>query len=359
MKKKGYLFLTVALFMMTILFLQSESKAVMTSWSAEQPPEGAKGVEKRTEYRFRDKSTQTSYSTSLGGWTQAGGSWVASGSGQVDYVSSFPSGFEARSGIYQYYNRAPVAPSETATNKTTVSTSHIGYIYYHWCRNGTYYGNQKNRTVNGVYTDKFWNFHAFFTSSPLGWDSKGAFYGDLPQHCNDTYWWIGYGEGVAANILVYRCSYQQYKKLFKYHKWSKYSDWSASAPVPGSNREIQKRIAYRYEEDSIKSIAPSIVTTYTVKTSTGKSGKNAAKKKVKIRLKMMIIRGFKGYQIQYATNKKMKKSKSIWGKKKSVAISVKRKKIYYIRVRYYKNKSHSKQKVFSKWSKIKRLSVKK
>ena len=58
MKKKGYLFLTVALFMMTILFLQSESKAVMTSWSAEQPPEGAKGVEKRTEYRFRDKSTQ-------------------------------------------------------------------------------------------------------------------------------------------------------------------------------------------------------------------------------------------------------------------------------------------------------------
>ena len=96
MKKKGYLFLTVALFMMTILFLQSESKAVMTSWNAEQPPEGAKGVEKRTEYRFRDKSTQTSYSTSLGGWTQAGGSWVASGSGQVDYVSSFPSGFEAR-----------------------------------------------------------------------------------------------------------------------------------------------------------------------------------------------------------------------------------------------------------------------
>ena len=93
--------------------------------------------------------------------------------------------------------------------------------------------------------------------------------------------------------------------------------------MPGGNREIQKRIAYRYEEDSIKSIAPSIVTTYTVKTSTGKSGKNAAKKKVKIRLKMMIIRGFKGYQIQYATNKKMKKSKSIWGKKKSVAISVK------------------------------------
>lgn len=52
MKIKGYLFLTVALFMMTILFLQSESKAVMTSWNAEQPPEGAKGVEKGQNIGF-------------------------------------------------------------------------------------------------------------------------------------------------------------------------------------------------------------------------------------------------------------------------------------------------------------------
>lgn len=37
MKIKGYLFLTVAMFMMTILFFGSESKAAMTSWSAEQP----------------------------------------------------------------------------------------------------------------------------------------------------------------------------------------------------------------------------------------------------------------------------------------------------------------------------------
>ena len=52
MKKKGYLFLTVAMFMMTILFFGSESKAAMTSWSAEQPPEGAKGVEKNSHSRL-------------------------------------------------------------------------------------------------------------------------------------------------------------------------------------------------------------------------------------------------------------------------------------------------------------------
>lgn len=52
MKIKGYLFLTVAMFMMTILFFGSESKAAMTSWSAEQPPEGAKGVEKGQNIGF-------------------------------------------------------------------------------------------------------------------------------------------------------------------------------------------------------------------------------------------------------------------------------------------------------------------
>ena len=52
MKIKGDLFLTVAMFMMTILFFGSESKAVMTSWSAEQPPEGAKGVEKGQNIGF-------------------------------------------------------------------------------------------------------------------------------------------------------------------------------------------------------------------------------------------------------------------------------------------------------------------
>ena len=82
--------------------------------------------------------------------------------------------------------------------------------------------------------------------------------------------------------LIFRCIVvliNSTKSFFNYYKWSKYSDWSAAAPVPRSNREIQKRIAYRYEEDSIKSIAPSIVTTYTVKTSTGKSGKNCCQKR--------------------------------------------------------------------------------
>ncbi len=357
MKKKiCYFLIMIIANIMTVLFMKNESKAVtMTSWSTEQPPDGAKGIEKRTEYRFRDKSSKTSYSTSLDGWTRSGGNWVSSGSGQIDYVSSFPNGFDTNNSIYQQYNHSPISSSETLTDKITTTTSHIGYIYYHWCRNGNFNGNLKNRIVNGVYTSKFWCFHAFFSGTALGWDSKGAFYGDLPQYCNDTYWWIGYGEGVAANIPVYRCSYQKYKKLFNYYTWSKYSEWSPSAPATANNREIQKRTVWRYEENSIKNITPSIVTTYTVKTQT----KKTTAKKTKIRLKMMILRGFKGYQIQYATNKKMKKGKNLWGKKKNASISVKRKKTYYIRVRYYKNKSRSKKKIYSKWSKVRCISVKK
>ena len=36
MKIKGYLFLTVAMFMMTILFFGREAAGAMTSWSEEQ-----------------------------------------------------------------------------------------------------------------------------------------------------------------------------------------------------------------------------------------------------------------------------------------------------------------------------------
>ena len=42
--------------------------------------------------------------------------------------------------------------------------------------------------------------------------------------------------------------------------------------MPRSNREIQKRIAYRYEEDSIKSIAPVSYTHLMCVTATDKKG---------------------------------------------------------------------------------------
>ena len=88
----------------------------------------------------------------------------------------------------------------------------------------------------------------------------------------------------------------------------------------------------------------------------GVVAKNQKKCKVKVTWKK--VSNSLGYQIQYATNKKFKKKKSIQTKKTKYTIKkLKKKKTYYIRVRAYK--MNGKKKVYGKWSKVKKVKVKK
>ena len=111
--------------------LKIDQKDTYTNWSEEKPAENAKNVESRTEYRYQDKSTTTSYETSLAGYTQSGRSWVRSGGGSIDYVSSFPAGFNTGSIYYSSYHKNPLTAYENSTNKRDVSTSVAGYLYWH------------------------------------------------------------------------------------------------------------------------------------------------------------------------------------------------------------------------------------
>lgn len=228
--------------------LEIDQSSVYTNWSTEEPPEDAVKKEERKEYRYQDKKTTTSYETSLSGYTCSGSSWVHTGSNSFEYVASFPYGFDTGSSFYASFNRAPVTPSETYTNKTTVSTSFVGNVYYHWCRNGNY--GAINRTVNGTYTDKFWKFH-IITDAGLGWNSAGAFYAKNASICGDSYWWIGYGEGNAANTPILRCNYNTYRKRFDYYKWTDYSEWSTTKQAASSTRNVQERKVYRYLTDEM------------------------------------------------------------------------------------------------------------
>ena len=80
-------------------------------------------------------------------------------------------------------------------------------------------------------------------------------------------------------------------------------------------------------------------------------------KSKKISLKWKKISGAKGYQIQYATNKKFKSKKTKTTTKLRYTIKkLKKKKTYYVRVRAYKS---SKKKVYGKWSNVKKIKVKK
>ena len=76
------------------------------------------------------------------------------------------------------------------------------------------------------------------------------------------------------------------------------------------------------------------------------------KKGRKLVVRWNAVKGTKGYQLQYALNKKFKKKKSIQTKKTKYTIKkLKKKKTYYIRVRAYK--MNGKKKVFGKWSTVK------
>ena len=76
------------------------------------------------------------------------------------------------------------------------------------------------------------------------------------------------------------------------------------------------------------------------------------KKGRKLVVRWNAVKGAKGYQLQYALNKKFKKKKSIQTKKTKYTIKkLKKKKTYYIRVRAYK--MNGKKKVYGKWSTVK------
>ena len=207
-----------------------------------------------TEYRYRTKSTTTSYNTSMAGWTQNGYDLINSGSGTIDYVPAFPSGFDTNNYYYGLYNRRPVSTSETSTSKTTVSTSTIGYLYWHWCRGDN--AGAINRyiwaypTANGY--GNFYTFHAAFRSSPLNYDpnierNDGYCYQWAnPSSCNSTYWWFGGNQYSGNQTVVQRCSYTNYNKRYNYYKWSAWSDWSTTSIASNNNTQVETRTVYKY-----------------------------------------------------------------------------------------------------------------
>ena len=88
----------------------------------------------------------------------------------------------------------------------------------------------------------------------------------------------------------------------------------------------------------------------------GVSAKNNKKKSLTV--KWRKVNGVKGYQLRYATNKKMKKAKIITITKNKLVIKKLAKKKYYIQVCAYKVDSNGK-KVKGKWSSKKAIKVKK
>lgn len=197
--------------------------ALFTSWSEKKPPEDALEVQTKTEYRYAEREE----------------SWQKTETGTIDYALSWPSGFNKSHTLYTKYNKTPLTNSETETEKTVVTTSGAGYIYWHWCR-GDYTSGPINRKIGNQKSSTYDTFHAFYsatntavtTASNARKISNGAV-------CKDTYWW------TIERIELKRCTYTKYKKVNS-DGWGQWSDWQEEEIKATDNIKVETRTLYRY-----------------------------------------------------------------------------------------------------------------
>lgn len=228
--------------------LSIDQSMTYTDWSQEAPPESAVSSESRQEYRYQDKTTTTSYATSLPGYTQSGSRWVNNGSGTVEYVNSWPGGFDRNHWLYSAYNKTPPAAFENSTEKRTVWTSESGqYIYWHWCMGSYQYG-PINRCYEQYWTPQYNTFHAY-TSGLVGYTGGniGSFQNSRSDVCKDSWWWTSVATRNPASLPIYQCHYTNYRKQFDYYKWSDFSDWGTTPYENSSTRKVETRTVYRYQ----------------------------------------------------------------------------------------------------------------
>ena len=222
-----------------------------SNWSAHKPDKGTYStIETRTEYRYRTKKTVTSYATSLPGYTQNGYTLVGDTSGTIDYVDEFPSGFDKNNVFYTEYNKSPKYTSDTSTQKTTVSTEIVGYLYWHWSYPLAGPHSEDNRPVSDTYNEQIGNygrgtiFEAFQNDVPLNWNSlKLAFH--CTGHSTYSYWWTAVRYDSSQQLPVKRCTWTTQNKLYNYYKISDWSGWSVTKP--SDFYDMETRTIYRYK----------------------------------------------------------------------------------------------------------------
>ena len=192
-------------------------------WTTTKPTAGKnQTVEEKTQYRYAKREL----------------TWQKTGSGTIDYAVGWTSGFNKNNALYAKYNRTPKKASQTSTEKVTVNTSRIGYIYYHWCMGKTL-GHTYNRTIESYKTKSHATFHAFFSNYDLALNkSANARKFDDYSKCKDTFWWLN------ERITINRCSYTTYKKS-GYGAWSSWSTWQDYVVTANDTVKVETRKLYR------------------------------------------------------------------------------------------------------------------
>lgn len=202
----------------------SYANSMYSEWSTAAPPAGAKGVESKTMYCYRDRQYTDSGASSLDGWTQYGSPSVSYGNwGETWATTSYP----GESDILEI------------TGTSTV------YNWHHYCN---YYSGKWN--VDSIAYGSKCTYHSTTTSSMLpalsmadqgnrqayGGKGTGA------PNCNYNFyaWWLD------GTVTTYYYHTRSKTVTYHYYRWGDWSPYSDNYVAPGNDREVHQQTYYRY-----------------------------------------------------------------------------------------------------------------
>ena len=203
-----------------------------SDWTTSTPPSGDYDVEKKTQYRYRDKETTSSTAYPLDDWTM-----VNSDSYYTDW------------GDWSGWSTSAVSESDTRQVETKWVEPTYRTLYNYNRYNEYNYATAGRRGWNGPAVG-WWGGHYCqyyeeygWTASPLAYTGSDSGY-NIYGKVWDNEWTTQ--EQVTAGYTEYRYRDRSLITTYYYERWEAWSDWSSSAVSSSSDRQVETRTVYRY-----------------------------------------------------------------------------------------------------------------
>ena len=211
---------------------------IMSDWQEKLPNDiDPDLIENKTQYRYADLKEIISAEKDLEGHVYLGDTWETTKTETLAYVKQWPSGFDTGDTLYKQYNQTPVTGGEDETSKVTIDSDTVtGYLYYHWCYNGSYFS---QATKGGQYN----TFHAYYSATDPDTyrvDSSDWSYCTAHETCSNTEWFF------VVEINTQTITTQQ--KMYRQGQWQDYGYWSDTPVQSSDTRKVETRTLYRYPD---------------------------------------------------------------------------------------------------------------
>lgn len=204
-----------------------------SDWTTSTPPSGDYDVEKKTQYRYRDKETTSSTAYPLDDWTM-----VNSDSYYTDW------------GDWSGWSASAVSESDTRQVETRTTYMYCYFFCYNCGNHWHGYGFQCPSTWGGgcgrstIQESSYREVWGTTPQSQMNWQD---------WHGTGHVWAYYNGERVFRNINTPNASRTEYRyrdrsliTTYYYERWEAWSDWSSSAVSSSSDRQVETRTVYRY-----------------------------------------------------------------------------------------------------------------